>query len=504
MKIQDVIHLAFSLERVAASMAMSLLTLKLEDTVKNMSDVDKSEEENTRDVATLIRVICHFHEIGVSFIETGDILDSQGFCYVSKLLKTHWLDFAYHFIGEYPSPWLVRCLYMAQEGLVSMPQAIKVRGEHDKSYSNFIKCSCAYCSFVISVLRDNPRKLELAPPSERLLFREDMPGLKYHFVGIHIHASMDWDSEKKLREIHGPGYYVTMKWMRQRESFFLGKVGTPETVVLADEEETSKDHSTIYPFDSASCVTPRANNRSKKSEKQDDMITMLSSQIADLTANISNLQARSKIGDYERYEYDADLQEAFESSGVIVIGEDSYLRPLAKTNASELVPKLTIDDRLNFLIRLHTAVFRVVPNSDDYPTPGISSTLRSAMEGKLPDDHPSFDLLQIVVTDTFDWNHQIVKNNNFLLPVLERGMKFNERIICLCLKALKDEYSTRWRSLVKDCILPVDITDTSRWSDKYDRSCGMRITSKRPDMAIRDRDSVKRTARKHRKDSFFG
>lgn len=519
MSIQDVIHLAFSLERVAGSSAMSLLTMKFGDAIKNLTDVEKSEEGTTRDVATLIRVICHFHEIGISFISPHDVLLNQGYCYTKELKKPHWLHFCGNFIGEFPNPWLVRCIYMAQEGLINMPLATKVRSEHRMVHGGLVNCACAYCKFVLNVLRDNPRKLDLAPVSERLVFKQEHPrGInldsevevflkahdvesEFHFIGIHHHTSMDWDSEERLRSEHGSGFYTTMKFLRQRQTFFSGRVGTPETVILRDDSGAENAESTVYPNESASFITPRINTVNKQS---DDIMSQLTSQIAELRTSISNLNSKTSVGDYSRDEYDLDLYEAFESSGVVKIGDDNYLRPLANTNACDLVPRITIDDRLNFLIRLHTAIFRVVPNDQDYPAPGISHTLKKAMEGKLPDDHPSFDLLQIVVTDTFDWNHQIVKNNNFLLPIIERGMKFNERIIALCLGSLKDEYSTRWRSLVKDCILPSDIMDTSRWSDKYDKTCGMRITAKRPDLAMKDREPQRRNVKPKRRDSIFG
>jgi len=126
------------------------------------------------------------------------------------------------------------------------------------------------------------------------------------------------------------------------------------------------------------------------------------------------------------------------------------------------------------------------------------------MEGKVRDDHPSFDLLQIVVTDTFDWQHGIIKNNNFMLPVVERGMRFNERIIAICLLSLKQEYTIRWGSLVKDCVLPNDITDTTRWSDSHDPSEMRRISARRPDIAVNEREHVRKSYKRSRRDSLFG
>jgi len=232
---------------------------------------------------------------------------------------------------------------------------------------------------------------------------------------------------------------------------------------------------------------------------------MLSTQIANLTADVRGMKLKnqSTVGDYRRDEYDVDLSEAFESSGVISREGQFFLQPLAHTNAADLVPKMTLDNRLNFLIRLHTAIFKIVQNTTDYPKPGIYQVLKDATEGRLSDDHPSFDLLQIVVTDTFDWSHGIIKNNNFLLPVLEQGMRFNERIIAMCLLALKQEYSMRWGSIVKDCILPSDITDNTRWSDSYEQTSTKRITSRRPDMAVNDREHTRKSYKRSRRDSVM-
>jgi len=344
-------------------------------------------------------------------------------------------------------------------------------------------------------------------------------GELYHLCKAGSKRHLSSEDNVVLTAEFGHFNFLTSFEIRERMFYFTAKVGTPELVNfdlnsdlatkegLEDEQELK---STVHPGDSASCITPRPLNtgRGKGNSENDsarsemsDVLTQLTTRIAELTNNIETIREKKIVGDYTRLEYDLDLQEAFNSSGVVNRDGQLFVRPLAHTSACELVPKLTIDDRLNFLIRLHTAIFKLIPNTDDYPRPGISEVLRNAMDGKLIDDHPSYDLLQIVVTDTFDWNHDMIKNNNFVLPILEPGMRFNERIIALCLRSLKQEYMIRWSSLVKDCILPKDVLDSSRWSDSYDPTVSRKMTAKRPDLAARDRDRQRRS--KRRRDSVF-
>jgi hypothetical protein len=57
---------------------------------------------------------------------------------------------------------------------------------------------------------------------------------------------------------------------------------------------------------------------------------------------------------------------------------------------------------------------------------------------------------------------------------------------------------------MKDCIIPSDIADTSRWSDTHHRAPERRITSRRPDLAMREREHEKRMYKKRRRDSGLG
>jgi hypothetical protein len=352
----------------------------------------------------------------------------------------------------------------------------------------------------------------------------------FHYCGYGVHSTMSWSTEKKLQREFGPGNYTTMKLLREKNSFFRGRVGILEKVTLEDDitevnivkplsyrdnrerrENSKRRDESILPGESASCVTPRPSIQIHSCEDEVSMnstsktvISQLSTQLAKLTTDFENLQNQrsTTIGDYTKDEYEIDLGEAFKSSGVVIKDGQFFLPSMPYTAASEMVPQMTVDKRLNFLIRLHTGIFKVIPNGRDYPKPGILIDLKNVHDGVMICDHPSFDLLQIVLTDTIDWQHLMIKNNNFMLPVLEPGMLINERIIAVCLISLKTEYFSRWNSLVKDCVLPNDITDTTRWSDSHSPNT-LKVTSRRPDLAIKQRNHERKSYRRHRKDSIF-
>jgi len=496
-------------------LTLFMLVEKFKHCLQTWDPFQKSHEDNIRNLSLYLRFIGFLHDMNITFLPFRDHQD-DGFCYLSEVTNPNWLSISANLLGPYPAPWLVRCLYMAQEGRVNLPMAVKVRQEHQNKLSQWHECSCLYCGFILEVLRSGNQRME--EKSNRLLFREDTCEVMYHFCGFHSHKTISSEHSVMLATQHGDGKFLTSYELRQLDCFFTAAVGSPEVVdfdleTVLEHQHKNQSHnaeSTIMPNDSASMITPRPLNHTSRKDRSilsqdDDVITLLSTQIANLTADLRGMKDKHSVshGDYTKDEYDVDLAEAFQSSGVINKDGQLFLRPLAHTNASELVPKITVDERLNFLIRLHTAIFKIIPNTADYPRPGISQILKNAMEGKVRDDHPSFDLLQIVVTDTFDWQHGIIKNNNFMLPVVERGMRFNERIIAICLLSLKQEYTIRWGSLVKDCVLPNDITDTTRWSDSHDPSEMRRISARRPDIAVNVREHVRKSYKRSRRDSLF-
>jgi len=524
---------------MSADLCVRALLSKIEQMRTKLTPVEKSTSYRKREMAALLWVFHFLIESGRVDVETIDI-HIDGYCYLALVKKVSWMTVAKHAIGPFATPWDVDCFYHAQKGMVFLPncgpcgEAFNIGGK--------IKVFCTVCMLRYTSYEDS--KEESVCP-ERMVLKEIEYGKLYHLICEVNHHNLDSETERAIKEFHGEGVYHTLFHMTQKECYFTAKIGSQNVLNLDDESELSyhtikplstnqkivetaektesvikavfdyldKEQSvvansnyTVQPNDSASMITPNPSTvRLGESRRDADLLSQISSQMAKLTADVIHMrEARSsRVGDYSRYEYESDLQDAFASSGMVSKDGQLFVRPFAHTGACELVPKITVDDRLNFLIRLHTAIFKMIDNSPDYPKPGFMRTIKQASEGRLPDDHPSFDLLQIVITDTIDWAHMMIKNNNFGLPVLEPGMRLNERILAVCLVSLKTEYFARWASVTKDCILPQDITDTSRWSDSHSSSHAKRITGKRPDLAKNHREFERTQFFKKRKDSLF-
>jgi hypothetical protein len=524
-EVDDVILLVCSY-MFSAQFCYLILKEKIKQCVKMWTPVQKSGFPSTEMISNMLYII-HFM-VMKSMIELETATDfDDGFCYLRGLREVSWATTAFHVIGSFPTPWLVDCLYKASSGFVKLPDC----GRRQRSLcvrkvgSGYVY-QCRRCEIEMMSWAQTMRDAHVNVEQERskILLKEIVEESQYHFCGFHGTKTISTNQSVMLTAEYGDCQMYTLFLLRQKDCFFTAKVGAPEVVNFDLESTLSTNKSegvnhkngngefdTLHPMDSASNITPRPLGHNKPrlsidNDLNDRISQIMASQLqtlrADLQSGLSNVTSR--IGDYTRNEYDQDLEEAFQSCGVVVKDGEMYLKPVAHTRASELIPRVTIDDRLNFLIRLHTAIFKVVRNTADYPRPGIMNDLRRVFEGKMFNDHPSFDLLQIVVTDTFDWAHSIIKTNNFLLPVIEPNMRFNERILASCLLSLKTEYFTRWTSVMKDCILPNDITDTSRWSDSFESEASNRITSRRPDMALQSRDNTRRSYHKKRRDSLFG
>jgi hypothetical protein len=158
--------------------------------------------------------------------------------------------------------------------------------------------------------------------------------------------------------------------------------------------------------------------------------------------------------------YENDLSLATGCSGVI----NGEVSQLPDPGAGGLVPAITIDQRLNFLIRIHTALFKLLTDKIDYPGENFLMKFKQLRDGKTPFDHPSLDLLEIVLEDTVDWRKHIVKRNLFKISGFHPGLLLTERSIGNALVSLREEYKIRWNSLVGDCVLPSMLSNVN-WSD---------------------------------------
>jgi hypothetical protein len=507
----------------SSEVVFKLAEEKVKWCLKHWSWQEKRNPESLNGLKELIYLMFYMIDTRAVSVPFDDFSDLDGTCYLGALLETSWISVCRLIFGTYPSPWEVDVLYSAHSDM------LRIRSCRDpwlpmkfKHKPESVCHGCLLEPHMVGRLNDIwPDQRELR---HRLIFRKDTDDGLYHFCDA---ASMRYLSQsklKKLQETYGDFTFLTMMQLREKDHYLTGRVGTPEVVDFDLVSELSRltkeansqrreNESTICPNDSASQITPKPLNDLKPKIQGIDNLSSLQEVISGIVASqihsarsevkISEKQRMASVLDYSKTEYESDLEEAFKSCGVVVRNGEVFLKPPAHTSACELIPKMTVDDRLNFLIRLHTAMFKIVDNTPDYPKPGMIEILRATTEGEMPDDHPSFDLLQIVLADTFDWSHMMIKSNNFLLPVLEPGMRINERIVCSCLLGLKGEYFTRWTSVMKDCVLPSDISDTTRWSDSHSISLSRRITQKRPDLAIEDRRHHEKRYSRKRRDSVL-
>jgi hypothetical protein len=485
----------------------------------------KKHPESLSRLKELIYFMFYMVDTGAVCIPFDDFAETEGTCYLSRLCETSWISVCRSVFGAYPSPWEVDVLYSTHSDYIEVRSCNDPRAVG--SFEHEAGEACHGCLVRTHMLgRLHSMWPDHKDERHRIVLRKDSEDGLYHFCEPVQMRYMSHQDLLRLQRIYGNLPMMTMMQLREKDHYLSGRVGTPEVVnfdlesvlsKLKEEksEQVRKMESTICPDDSASQITPKPLNDTKPKIQGIGNLSSLHEVISGIVASqIHTARSEVKISeklkppslvDYSKTEYESDLEEAFRSCGVVVRNGEVFLKPPAHTSACELIPKMTVDDRLNFLIRFHTAVFKIVDNAPDYPRPGMIEILRATTEGEMPDDHPSFDLLQIVLADTFDWSHMMIKSNNFLLPVLEPGMRINERIVCSCLLGLKGEYFTRWTSVMKDCVLPSDISDTTRWSDSHSISLSRRITQKRPDLAIEDRrHHEKRYTRKRRDSALSG
>jgi len=275
----------------------------------------------------------------------------------------------------------------------------------------------------------------------------------------------EWISSDKVEDLRCKEIGVARRTFEQScEMRFLSLERSVESVLRLLER--SADQS-LLPSDSASC-TP-----DKKYPSQ-SVVPAISTEI--------HTDFDLAHPGWDAGHYETDLALAVGGCGVSSGVVDGVPDP----GSGGLVPKITIDQRLNFLIRLHTALFKMLSEGDNYPGKDFLRKFKILRDGKLPFDHPSLDLLDIVLEDTVDWKRHLVKRNLFKVPGFHPGLLLTERVIGNSLVSLREEYRMRWNSLVGDCVLPSMLSEL-KWSD--DRG-------ELPKLKGRDRRSTDRARRK--------
>lgn len=119
------------------------------------------------------------------------------------------------------------------------------------------------------------------------------------------------------------------------------------------------------------------------------------------------------------------------------------------------LPRVFVNDRLNFLCHLHKPLKALLTENGVYPCSDILMKLESFVKRhRGRDREPADNLLYMVIRDTFSISRMQVKHNNFDLPLLEVGMYMNSRLITMCIDQLNEEYSTQWFASMKDLDVP--------------------------------------------------
>lgn len=149
------------------------------------------------------------------------------------------------------------------------------------------------------------------------------------------------------------------------------------------------------------------------------------------------------------------------------------------------LPKIFMDNRLNFLIHLHrpleSMLSKTVSGKKIYPDPNSLDQLSRFLEkSRGRSRSPECELLYQVLKATLDVKRMKVKSNPFNLPVLEVGMRLDDELIYICISELYSEYRTAWFCSMKNIHPPGFQSEYSQALDKYEsQSAGMRRSARR-------------------------
>jgi len=136
---------------------------------------------------------------------------------------------------------------------------------------------------------------------------------------------------------------------------------------------------------------------------------------------------------------------------------DSYVN----INPVRGLAKIFLNDRLNFLSHIHSALFQLLTDDEGvYPTTKCLEILLESRKTWSQD--PSTLLLETVMDATIDSRTGIVKSNPFRLPIIEPTMQLTPKIMYMALDQLHGEFETEWFNTMKTLTTP-------RFQSKYDK-----------------------------------
>lgn len=143
-------------------------------------------------------------------------------------------------------------------------------------------------------------------------------------------------------------------------------------------------------------------------------------------------------------------------------------KELRITNQIKAIPGLQcvfVNERLNFLAHLHNALHKLDRTANSYPPDHMIELLENVCNERAKT--PQFQLLQMVIKTTIDFDEMRVIANHFSLPIIEVGMFLSERYIYQLFDKLNLEYESAWFDTVKDLHVPEFHKKYSNRSDAY-------------------------------------
>jgi hypothetical protein len=196
---------------------------------------------------------------------------------------------------------------------------------------------------------------------------------------------------------------------------------------LEDDIKSTLTTSTIKPNESASVLKP---------QRQGTELTMYSGIRSSL---VRGSEHDNVVGGYE------------------VSAEDHMIELDAINNIQRVygLPKIFIDDRLNFLVHLHKPLQAMLTTKESghvkYPDPNSLEKLTRFLDrSKGRHREPHHELLYQVLKATIDMRRKRFKANPFNLPIIEIGMSLDDQIVYMCISELYSEFRTLWFHSMKN------------------------------------------------------
>lgn len=194
-------------------------------------------------------------------------------------------------------------------------------------------------------------------------------------------------------------------------------------------ERVEKD--TVLPGDSASEAGPKRKLWSK---------TMEMESVAEVEESTEEADIRTLLGygnqDLEKNE--TTVVRGYFKTNPMVFNEQ---RRTAEMKPVQGLQQVFRDERLNFLLHIHTALYRQSSRSE-YPPDRILERI-AKIQGKEPQS-PQDELLRNVIMHTFDQDRMQVVANGYRLPIVRVGMRLTERYLFMMLDSLHCEYKSKW------------------------------------------------------------